>query len=71
MSPPRALGDGHDLCVRDLSAVRAAIDRATRPIEMRARWRPRSTRGAAVAALRRGEGRHPHKRQDSMYVIKK
>jgi hypothetical protein len=58
MIPTLAVGDVHDLCVRRLRAVRAAIDRKTRRIEMAARARqpqPRSRRGGNEA----GECRRP------------
>src|SRR5262249_10030912 len=57
MLPTRAVGEVHDLFVRRLRAVRAAIARNTRRIEMAARWWQPPTCG------RRGgneavEGRH-------------
>src|SRR4029453_2266523 len=58
MIPTLAVGDVHDLFVRRLRAVRAAIDMKTRRIEMAARARqpqPRSRRGGDEAV----EFRHP------------
>jgi len=45
MSSPRAVGDGHTLCVRSLLAVRAAITLATRRSELAARGRQPHTGG--------------------------
>jgi len=58
MVPTIALGDVHDLCVRRLRAVIAAIDMKTRCIEMAERARqsqPRGRRGGNEAV----ECRHP------------
>jgi hypothetical protein len=58
MIPTIAVGDVHDLFVRRLCAVIAAIDMKTRRIEMAERARqpqPRSRRGGNEAV----EGRHP------------
>ena len=58
MIPTRAWGDGHDLCVRRLSAVLTAIDMNTRRIERAERgWQPQTCgrRGGKEAV----ECRHP------------
>ena len=46
MIPTRAWGDGHNLFVRGFIAMRAAIDMATRRIEMGDRGRQPQTRGS-------------------------
>jgi hypothetical protein len=58
MGPTRALGDVHDLCVRRLRAVRAAIDMKTRRIEMAAHTRQPQT-GGRRSGNEAGEFRHP------------
>ena len=49
MIPTRALGDVHDVFVRRLIAVIAAIDMETRRIEMAARARQPQPRAAGAA----------------------
>ena len=58
MGPTRAWSAGPDRCVRRLSAVRAAIDMATRRSEMAERGRQPQTPGRG-GGNEAGEGRHP------------
>ena len=62
MRPTLAVGDGHTLVVGGRSAVRAAINMATRRIEMAERGRPPQTPGRR-GGHEAGEGGHPSRVQ--------